>query len=75
MFTRNGIIRSTFLVDGFVHGLWRIERERDAARLVVEPWSPLGRTARTELKAEGARLLSFAAADCARTEVTIEAVA
>ncbi|MFE5690266.1 winged helix DNA-binding domain-containing protein [Streptomyces sp. NPDC056512] len=74
VFTRNGIIRSTFLVDGFVHGLWRIERERDAARLVVRPWSPLGRGARTELTAEGARLLSFAAAGCTRTEVAIEAV-
>jgi hypothetical protein len=72
VFTKNGIIRSTFLVDGFVHGLWRIERERNTARLVIEPWSPLGRTAWTELKTEGTRLLAFAAADRTRTDVTIE---
>ncbi|MEU7061153.1 winged helix DNA-binding domain-containing protein [Streptomyces sp. NPDC046197] len=61
--TRNGLVRSTFLVDGFVRGLWRIEREADAAHLVLEPFSPVDRARRRELTEEGMRLLAFAAAD------------
>ncbi|MEU1215003.1 winged helix DNA-binding domain-containing protein [Streptomyces sp. NPDC005791] len=68
VFTRNGLIRPTFLVDGFVAGMWRIDRERGAARLVLQPFAPLPRAARDELAEEGGRLLSFAAADRSSAE-------
>ncbi|MFC9238396.1 winged helix DNA-binding domain-containing protein [Streptomyces decoyicus] len=63
IFTRNGIVRATFLVDGFVRGMWAIDRDRDGAVLRVEPFAPLGAPDRAALSEEGARLLAFAAAD------------
>ncbi|MGW7640345.1 winged helix DNA-binding domain-containing protein [Streptomyces decoyicus] len=63
IFTRNGIVRATFLVDGFVRGMWAIDRDRDGAVLRVEPFTPLGAPDRAALSEEGARLLAFAAAD------------
>ncbi|MEU5537383.1 winged helix DNA-binding domain-containing protein [Streptomyces sp. NPDC020362] len=70
VFTTNGLIKSTFLVDGFVRGLWRIERRRDTATLVVEAFGrPLAKKDRTALAQEGTRLLAFAAADAAAHDV------
>ncbi|WP_433170625.1 winged helix DNA-binding domain-containing protein [Actinoallomurus sp. CA-150999] len=59
--TPNDSPRPTFLIDGFVHGTWRIVRERDRAVLNVEPYAPLSDRDRTALVEEGARLLAFAA--------------
>ncbi|GAA1908795.1 hypothetical protein GCM10009716_18420 [Streptomyces sodiiphilus] len=41
VFTVNGIIRPTILVDGFVAGRWRIDRGKGPAVLTVEPFAPL----------------------------------
>ncbi|MCO5971183.1 winged helix DNA-binding domain-containing protein [Actinoallomurus soli] len=59
--TPNDSPRPVFLIDGFVHGTWRIVRERDRAILDVEPYTPLAARDRTALLEEGARLLAFAA--------------
>lgn len=59
--TPNDSPRPVFLIDGFVHGTWRITRERDRAVLTVEPYAPLPAQDRTALLDEGARLLDFAA--------------
>jgi hypothetical protein len=65
--TVNGLIKSTILVDGFVHGLWRIDRRKPdadptaAATLVIEPFAPLRPSVRDELAAEGERLIAFVA--------------
>jgi hypothetical protein len=47
-----GMVEATFLVDGFVAGLWRAER----GRLRIEPFAPLSRAWRREVEAEAARL-------------------
>ncbi|MEY9876231.1 hypothetical protein ABH931_005741 [Streptacidiphilus sp. MAP12-33] len=74
VFTNNGIIRATVLVDGFVHGRWRLDRAKDRATLVVEPFASLDRRVTAELAEEGARLLAFAAADARSHDVRFEPV-
>ena len=56
---------STFTLDGFVAGTWRIEREtpRAAATLTLRPIRPLSRRETTALADEGAALLAFLAAE------------
>jgi hypothetical protein len=52
---KNGDVQQTFLVDGIVAGLWRLEGER----IELEPFAPLPRTARRELEDEAARLAAW----------------
>ncbi len=53
-------VRATFLIDGFVAGVWRIEKTKRSATLVVEPFAPLVPQDRDTLAEEGERLLRFA---------------
>jgi hypothetical protein len=53
----NGDVAQTFLVDGFVAGIWRIEN----GRVVPEPFSALPRSVRRELEDEAGRLEAFLA--------------
>src|SRR2546428_3990810 len=48
----NGDVAQTFLVDGFVAGIWGVENER----VVLEPFSALPRSVRRELEDEAGRL-------------------
>lgn len=50
---------SSFLVDGRVAGLWRVEAKKQAATLALSPFLPLPRRVLTELEDEGERLLRF----------------
>jgi Winged helix DNA-binding domain len=50
-----GEVRATFLVDGFVAGLWAF----DGARVVLTPFAPLPRVARREVEGEATRLEGF----------------
>lgn len=63
VFTVNGIIRATFLIDGYVQGLWRIEHKRKSSTLIIEPFKSLSQVDKDELAIEGAKLMDFAAAD------------
>jgi len=54
---QNGDVAQTFLVDGFVAGMWRV----DKGRVKLEPLARLSRTAQRELKDEAARLEAFLA--------------
>lgn len=63
VFTVNGIIKATFLIDGYVQGLWRIEQKRKSSTLIIEPFKSLLQVDKDELAIEGAKLLNFAAAD------------
>jgi hypothetical protein len=53
----NGDVAPTFLVDGFVAGIWRVEN----GRVVLEPFAALPRPVRRELKDESERLEAFLA--------------
>jgi hypothetical protein len=63
LMTRNGVIPGTVLIDGFVAATWKINRHKEHATLLVEPFRPLSKNATTAVRREGAQLLRFAAAD------------
>jgi hypothetical protein len=50
---------ATFLVDGSVAGTWRVERAKNEATLVLEPFERLRRADERELRDEGERLVRF----------------
>lgn len=54
---QNGDVAQTFLVDGVVAGMWRVEE----GRVVAEPFEPLSRAARSEVEDEAALLEAFLA--------------
>jgi hypothetical protein len=54
-------VKATVLVDDFVRGTWRIERQPGAATLHVELFEAVTERDRSALAEEGARLLAFAA--------------
>ena len=53
----NGDVAQTFLVDGFVAGMWRVEN----GRIVLEPFAALSRSVQHELEGEAGRLEAFLA--------------
>ena len=53
----NGDVAQTFLVDGFVAGMWRVE----SGRVVLEPLARLSRSVGRELEDEAERLEAFLA--------------
>jgi hypothetical protein len=59
IFLPGGRVRAAFLVDGFVGGTWKIEKDRHAAMLVIEPFARIPRKAAAELAEEGERLVRF----------------
>jgi hypothetical protein len=54
---KNGDVLPTFLVDGVVAGVWRVED----GKVKPEPFAPLPRSARRELEDEARRLSAFVA--------------
>jgi hypothetical protein len=56
---------ATFLVDGAVAGIWRVERTESRATLVLEPFEPLSGRALRDVRAEGERLVRFVEPDAA----------
>lgn len=71
LFTRNGIIPGTVLVDGRVQAVWALTKTPGAATVEVTPFRRLTAAERTDVIAEGTRMLAFAAADAATREVHI----
>jgi hypothetical protein len=60
------------LVDGFIGGAWKIDRQRDAATLVIGPWGAMATRDRPEVEEEATRLLEFAAADARMRDMRFE---
>ena len=65
----------TFLIDGFVAGIWTIKRERRAATVAVSSFKPLRKPDRAGLADEGERLLTFAASDAVKRDIHFEMAA
>ncbi len=71
-----GPIHGSVLHDGFLRGVWRLDRDRPtgSATLVVSHARPLTKRAQASLAAEGRRLLRFVAADADDHDVRFVAV-
>jgi hypothetical protein len=67
-----GVIRATVLVDGFVHGTWKVLRGGGRATLAVTLFGDVGARDTAELTAEGNRLLRFVAAGASAHEVSLD---
>jgi hypothetical protein len=52
-------VRATILIDGFVAGAWKIEKTKNTATLVIEPFEPLPQPDRDALVEEAERLVRF----------------
>ncbi|SEF33906.1 winged helix DNA-binding domain-containing protein [Variovorax sp. NFACC27] len=60
VFTVNGIVRGTVLLDGFVAGVWKIERAKNgAATVVLEAFTRWSKADRAGVEKEALDLLAF----------------
>ncbi len=60
--TRNGQVPGTVLVDGFVQGIWKVERPtKSRATMVIAPFRKLTKPEANEVEREGARLRDWLA--------------
>lgn len=71
--TANLRILPTFLVDGRVAGIWKLERTGKRAVLGIAPFAPLSRATKAELTAEGTSLARFVEPDADAVEVKFAA--
>ncbi|MEO8424941.1 MAG: winged helix DNA-binding domain-containing protein [Actinomycetota bacterium] len=62
---------STFLVDGFVAGRWKLAHDRGAATLTIEPVVRLSASDRARLVGEAGRLATFLAPDVDTHDVRV----
>lgn len=62
-------VAATILIDGFVGGVWKIEKKKSAATLNIEPFAPLTKQDRIALTEEGERLIRFAESSAKTYEV------
>lgn len=67
-------VAATFLVDGFVAGVWKVEKTRAAARLTLSPFAPLAPSDRAALLEEAESLVRFVEPTAAAHEVLWEAI-
>ncbi|HEX8152763.1 MAG TPA: crosslink repair DNA glycosylase YcaQ family protein, partial [Thermoanaerobaculia bacterium] len=63
--TKNLRVLPTFLVDGFVAGTWESSMKKKVATLTIAPFVKLTKGMKSELEAEGERLLRFVESDAA----------
>ena len=66
LYTANGVIPGSVLIDGFVAGTWRLTRSRPGATVTIELFGPVRQidtAQRDALAAEAGRVLAFGAPD------------
>ncbi|MGH8613088.1 MAG: winged helix DNA-binding domain-containing protein [Gammaproteobacteria bacterium] len=64
-------VAATVLVDGFVRAAWKVEKFKDAATLLIEPFAKLAKPEATALTEEGGRLIRFVEPNAKAHEVRI----
>ena len=69
--TKNLLVRATVLVDGWVAGIWKVERKKAAATVMIESFAKITKKDRAALEEEGERLLGFVEPDAAKRAVQL----
>jgi hypothetical protein len=72
VFPGNSMVLPTFLVDGFVRGVWKIERTSTGAKLLIQPFEPLANSTCEALQTEGECLLHWVAEKTTNLEVVLQ---
>lgn len=62
-------VAATILVDGFVRGVWKVEKTKTAATMMIEPFGKLTKKDGRALVEEGERLIRFVEPDAKSFEV------
>ena len=70
--SKNGMVPATILLDGFVAGVWKVEKSRNLATLVIEPFEKLSRQECEALTDEGERLVRFVGDDVKAHSIRFE---
>lgn len=63
------LMHGFLLVDGFIRGVWKLDRKRSGTTLVIGLWDSLAAAEREGVEVEAIRLLDFAAADAATRDI------
>jgi hypothetical protein len=71
LWSANGVLPGTVLVDGIVAARWRVVVDNDWTRLVVDPFDDDVAAFADAIRAEGMGLLRLLAPDASRTEVML----
>jgi hypothetical protein len=74
VYTINGQIPGTVLVDGFVRGRWYVDREKNKASLRIERFDRWTANEKAEVIEEGKRLLDFVAAESKSRNVRVSSL-
>ncbi|KOV80030.1 winged helix DNA-binding domain-containing protein [Nocardia sp. NRRL S-836] len=60
MTVRGGVLRGNLLIGGLLQGIWRVDKEKKAYTLVVEPFTKVSKKDLGALEKDGHALLGFA---------------
>lgn len=69
IFTVNGQVPGTVLLDGTVAGTWKLTWAKGSALLQIGMFAKVPKAAKAAIEAEGAKLLAFAAPDADTTDI------
>ncbi|GGJ50909.1 winged helix DNA-binding domain-containing protein [Deinococcus roseus] len=69
VFTSNGIIRATVLIDGFVQGIWKVQQNKKRASLQIEMFQTIAAADQDLLQEEGQKLLHWMTPDAEKHEL------
>jgi len=73
--TPNGVILSSYLIDGKVAGIWSHSEEGATATLTLQPFDSQQLSASSALEAEGDRLLTFLAPTAGKRQIVLVPIA
>ena len=71
IWTVNGIVPGTILIDGYVAGTWSIKQTKKTTALHIEAFNTLTLAERAEIEEEGESLLEFVAENAKAQDIKV----